>query len=283
VCEWENSIKPHCAKHQEVNASMAQHTSRHSAENGNDVKFPRIELLGVTIHRVDMDEVLSAVRHYVADGASHILVTADSYGLVLAQSDADFREIINRADLVTPDSSGILMGARWLGTALKDRVSGIDIAVRVCEMAAEEGFSIFLLGAAPGVAELAAENLKRRYPGLTIAGTHHGYFSDDKTPAIVDQIRKSGAQVLFVALGIPKQEKWISDNLEDLRVGLAMGIGGSLDVISGRIKRAPVWMQRHGLEWVYRLSKDPRKISKVSSLPIYLWLLLKEKLRCRKG
>ena len=249
--------------------------------SGND-GIPAINIFGVKVNRVDMNTTLSAIRAYVRSGKPHMIVTADSYALVLAQTDEDFRSIVNNADLVTPDSSGILLGAKWLGTPLIGRVSGIDIAQNMCKMAAEEGFSVFLLGAAPGVADMAAQKLKQTYLGLAIAGTRDGYFKPEQDTEVVSQIRDSGAQALFVALGIPKQEKWIRDHMQELGVSVAMGVGGSFDVISGKIKRAPVWMQRACLEWAYRLLKDPRKIYKVAVLPRFLGLLIKEKFCARE-
>lgn len=236
-----------------------------------------IDLLGVRVHAVDMEGALDAVRAFVSSGRPHFVVTADSSGLVLAQRDAQFRQIINSADLVTPDSFGILLGARKLGTPLPARVSGVDLAYRICQMAAEEGFSVFLLGAEPGVAEAAARKLQEAIPGLSVAGTYHGYFTPDEEPAVIARVRESGAKALLVAMGIPRQEKWIHAHLADLGVSVAIGVGGTLDVFSGRIKRAPLWMRRHGLEWVYRLARDPSKISKVASLPRFVWLVLKTK------
>lgn len=241
------------------------------------MKTSSIDILGVKVHCVDMNGTLEAIRGYVRGGKPRMVVTADSYGIVLAQSDEDFRSIVNGADLVTPDSSGILTGAKWLGKPLTCRVSGIDIAEGICRMAAEDGFSVYLLGAAPGVAELAAEKLVALFPDLDIAGTHHGYFSQSEDAQVVATIRESGARVLLVAMGIPRQEKWIRDHLSELGVCVAMGVGGSFDVFSGKIKRAPAWMRRHGLEWAHRLLKDPRKVSKVAALPRFLGLVVKEK------
>ncbi len=236
-----------------------------------------ISLLGVKVHKVDMAATLDAIRGYVAEGGPHHVVTADAAAIVLAREDSEFREVVNSADLVTPDGAGILLGSSWQGTPLKSRVSGVDIAINVARMAAEEGFSLFLFGAAPGVAERAAENLKREFPGLEIAGTRHGYFQPSEEAEIVRQIRESGAKALFVALGMPRQEMFIRKHFGDLGISVAIGVGGSLDVFSGVVKRAPEWMQRHGLEWAYRLMQNPRKINKVMALPRFVWLVLKER------
>lgn len=243
-----------------------------------------ITLLGVRIHRVDMTTTMDLIGRFIAEGTPHILVTADASGISLAQRDEDFRQLINNAHLVTPDGSGILWAAQRLGTPLIERVSGVDIARNLCAMAAHDGFSIYLLGAAPGVAEQAARNLTQQYPGLQIAGIHDGYFSDSESKAIAAGIKASGAKALLVAMGIPRQEKWIRDHLNDLGVCVAIGVGGTLDVFSGNVKRAPEWMQRHGLEWAYRLAKNPRKISKVAELPKFARMVMREQARrLRRG
>lgn len=245
---------------------------------------PCIRLLGVKIHRVDMAATLGLIREFIASGEPHMIVTADASGIVRAQSDAEFREIVNNAALVTPDGFGVIKGASMLGAPLIERVSGVEIAREMCRMSAEDGFSVYFLGAAPGVAELAAENLKAQYPGLNVAGTHDGYFDASRDAEITAMVRASGAQALLVAMGIPRQEKFIRDNMDGLGVCVAMGVGGSFDVFSGKVKRAPEWFQNHGLEWLYRLAADPKsKASKVWSLRTFVALVLREKVQITKG
>jgi N-acetylglucosaminyldiphosphoundecaprenol N-acetyl-beta-D-mannosaminyltransferase len=239
---------------------------------------PHISLLGVRVHRVDMAATLTLIREFIASGTPHIIVTADASSVVRAQSDTEFQYLINGADLVTPDGFGVLKGAALLGTPLIERVSGVEIAREMCRMSAEDGFSIYFLGAAPGVAELAATNLKGQYPGLNVAGIHDGYFDPSRDAEIAAEVKASGAQVLLVAMGIPRQEKFIRDNMDKLGVCVAMGVGGSFDVFSGKVKRAPVWFQKHGLEWLYRLVKDPSKIKKAATLPRFVVLVLRERI-----
>lgn len=260
---------------------MAADSLGTSERTNRRAEAPAIWILGVRVHDLDMETVMDQVRRYIHDGGPHMIVTADSSGIVRAQDDEEFREIVNQADLVTADSSGILVAARWLRTPLKGRVSGVDVAWEMCRMAAEQGFSVYLFGARPGVAEKAADRLRAAFPGLQIAGTRDGYFGEEEEAAIVESVRRSGAKALLVALGIPRQEKWIRQHLHELGVCVAMGVGGSFEVFSGNVKRAPAWMQRHGLEWAYRLSKDPRKISKVAALPRFVGLVLRDK--CRRS
>ncbi|MDH7600802.1 MAG: WecB/TagA/CpsF family glycosyltransferase [Armatimonadota bacterium] len=242
-------------------------------------RLPVVTLAGVAVHCVDMPTAVAIILDFVKSDKPHMVVTADSSMVVLAQKDPELRKAISEADLVTPDSFGILLGARLVGKPIKERVSGADLSVEICRIAAREGFPVYLLGGEPGVADQAAARLKEQFPELVIAGTHHGYFGADLEPEIVRAIRSSGAKILLVGMGIPRQEKFIHQHLNELGTCTAMGVGGTLDVLSGRVKRAPMWMQRHGLEWLYRLIQNPRKISKVATLPKFLFLVLSEKVK----
>ena len=231
-------------------------------------------VLGVKISAVDTKTALATIEEFIRSGNPHMVVTADSSGVVLAQRDEELRTIINSADLVTPDSVGILWAARRFGAPLPERVSGVDIVELLCRRAAEAGYRAFLLGAAPGVAEEAAYTLQERYPGLAIAGTHHGFFKPEESDAVARKIRESKPDILFVAMGQPLQEKWIARYMKELKVPVSMGVGGTFDVLSGRVKRAPKWMRRCGLEWVHRLVRNPRKIRKCSTLPVFVFKVL---------
>jgi N-acetylglucosaminyldiphosphoundecaprenol N-acetyl-beta-D-mannosaminyltransferase len=234
-----------------------------------------VDLLDVRISRVDQEEALAILTGFVASGQPHLVVTADAAGVVTAAADAEFRAVVRGADLVTPDSAGILWAARRLGTPLPERVSGVDLVERLCQLSGKHGWSIFFYGAAPGVAEAAAARLQERFPGMRIAGTAHGFLSDKEQRALEERIRAARPDLLFVALGIPRQEKWIWSRKEALGVPVSMGVGGSFDVFAGQVTRAPIWMQRRGLEWLYRLWKNPRKISKVATLPRFVLLVLR--------
>ena len=222
---------------------------------------------------VPFEKAVELAGGYLNGDKLRLIVTADASTIVIAQSDPEFREIVNSADLVTPDSAGILWAAKRVGAPIPERVPGVDLAWRLCELCAEEGHPVFLLGGAEGIAERAAENLVARFPGLRVAGTRHGFFDSDDE--VVGAINSSGAKLLLVAMGIPKQEKWISRNLHRLNARLAMGVGGTLDVFAGEVRRAPGWMRDRGLEWAYRLITNPRKIRKVAKLPQFVWLVCK--------
>jgi N-acetylglucosaminyldiphosphoundecaprenol N-acetyl-beta-D-mannosaminyltransferase len=241
----------------------------------------RIDLLGLPISRVTSREALAILAEFVRAGEPRLVVTADASAVVTAARDADFRAIVKNAALVTPDGAGILWACRRLGRPLPERVSGVDLMERLCELAGQHGWSAFFYGAAPGVAAEAAASLQARFPGMRIAGSAHGFLSSEEQAALEDQIRAARPELLFVAMGIPRQEKWIGSRMQSLGVPVAMGVGGSFDVFAGRVSRAPLWMQRRGLEWLYRLSKNPRKISKVAALPQFVLLVLLRGRRAR--
>ena len=242
----------------------------------------RIEMFDVPIDRVTMDQALDMVEKFVRRGRPHMVITSDASALVRAQEDHELRQIMAEADLVTADGAGIVAAARVLDTPLTQRVSGCDMVDLICERSAAAGYSVFLLGAEPGVADEAAARLCERYPELKIAGLRHGYFTDDEEPAIIEAIRDARPEVLFVALGIPRQEKWIRRHSAELDVPVCLGVGGSFDVISGRVARAPAWMQRAGLEWLYRTLQRPTRWRRLAALPKLGWMTLKELARPRR-
>ncbi len=233
-----------------------------------------VSLFGVRVHAVSMDEAIQHILRFVRENNPRQVVTADSSMVVMAQRDDHLRDIINRADLVTPDSIGILWACRRRGFVMPERVSGVDIVVRLAQISAQTGLRLYFLGAQPGVAEQAAQRLQARYPGVCIAGCQHGYFPPESESEIVRRICEAQPDVLCVAMGIPKQEKWIDRYRDVLRVPVSIGVGGTFDVLSGRVRRAPLWMQRTGMEWLWRVGHNPRKISKVMLLPRFVWMVL---------
>ena len=242
-----------------------------------------VRLLGVRITPVSMDAALARARDFIADGSPHIIVTSDATGMVRAQEDPELREIMNQADLVTADGQGVVLAARLLNVPIRDRVSGVDMVQRLCELATEAGRSVFLLGGAEGVGDAAAEKLAAAVPGLQIAGVQHGYFEAEDEPAIIERIREAAPAALFVAFGIPKQEKWIRAHMDELGVPVCIGVGGSFDVISGRLKRAPMWMRKCGLEWLYRVIQEPWRLPRLKALPKIAWVAVIAALRGETG
>ena len=234
-----------------------------------------IPILGIPVHAVTMDETLALIEGYMDAPCVHQIATVNPEFVMTAQSDAAFRHTLLTADLCLPDGIGLLYAARRLGQTLPERVPGSELVYRLAERAAEKGWSLFLLGAGPGVAEEAAQLLRQRYPSLRIAGTYAGTPAVEENDDIVRRINDSGATLLFVAYGAPKQDKWVECNRTNLTtVRVAMGVGGSLDFITGRAVRAPQWAQDAGLEWLYRLYKEPWRWRRMLALPRFAWRVM---------
>ncbi len=228
----------------------------------------RIDVLGVGFDNITMDQAVAEGVRLMDTAGAHYVVTPNPEIVETCRQDGEAMEAVNGADLVLADGIGVIYGAKLLGTPLKGRVTGIGFAQGLMERMAGGGRSLYLLGAKPGVAERAAENLARQYPGLQIAGTHDGYFSEDGP--VTEDIRASGADVVFVCLGAPRQEKWMRRNGEAAGAHLMVGLGGCLDVFSGEAKRAPAVFQKLGLEWLYRLAANPSRIGRMVKLPLFL-------------
>ena len=237
---------------------------------------PCRDLLGVPVSTMGMRETVAYIEGLIASGQPSMVVTADSYGLVLAREDTELGEIYRGAAVVTADSSGVVWALGRRGPAV-ERVSGVDLVGELCAMSAEHGYRMFLLGAAPGVADQAAEKLRLKYPGCNIVGTRDGFFPFEDSDVVAEEVAKSRPDVLLVAMGIPRQEKFLAKTLATTGAKVAMGVGGSLDVYSGRVKRAPRWVQRVKLEWFWRLVQNPRKFQKVARLPRFVLLVLRGK------
>lgn len=228
----------------------------------------RIDVLGVGFDNMTVEQAVAEGVRLMDTAGAHYVVTPNPEIVETCRKDEAAMEAVNGADLVLADGIGVIYGAKILGTPLKGRVTGIGFAQGLMERMAQGGRSLYLLGAKPGVAERAAENLARQYPGLRIAGTHDGYFSEDGP--VTEAIARSGADVVFVCLGAPKQEKWMRRNGEATGAHLLVGLGGCLDVFSGEVKRAPAVFQKLGLEWLYRLVTNPSRIGRMAKLPLFL-------------
>lgn len=228
----------------------------------------RIDVLGVGFDNLTLEEAAEQGMALLCGEGTHYVVTPNPEIVEVCRQDPAALAAVNGASLVLPDGIGVVKGAAMLGTPLKGRVPGIEFAARLLEKMAGEGMSLYLLGAKPGVAETAAERLREQHPGLRIAGTHDGYFREDGP--IVEEIRKSGADAVFVCLGAPKQELWMAKNGAATGAHLLCGLGGSLDVFAGTVQRAPKFWRDHGLEWFYRLCSDPRRLGRMVKLPLFL-------------
>ena len=240
----------------------------------------RTDVLGVAFDDLTLEQAVEAAAGMLAAGGFHYAVTPNAEFVQRAEKDSEFRAALNSADLVLPDGIGVVHAAKILGRPLRGRLPGCDFAAALCTRMALDGKKLFLLGAKPGVAEQAAENLKRDHPGLTVCGTHDGYFTEDGP--VLEAIRDSGADAVFVCLGAPKQEYWMIEHGPETGASFLIGLGGSLDVFAGTVKRAPKAWQKLGLEWLYRLLKQPSRIGRMAKLPLFLLSAVKAKRKERK-
>ncbi len=228
------------------------------------------EVLDVEIAAVTMDETVAICCAMIESGRPHLIATANAEMLMMAQRNHQLRRILGECDLVVPDGAGILWAGEQLGTPFPERVTGADLAEKLLLLSSEKKWPVYFLGGAPGVAEAAAKNFSEKKGRLLLAGVHDGYFDGEEEKKIIQEIREKGTKLLLAGMGVPKQEAWLSDHKEELGPVLGMGVGGVFDIMSGHLKRAPLWMQRHRLEWAYRLFLQPSRIGRMMALPRYM-------------
>jgi len=251
-------------------------------EHISSKKPEKAEILGCSVNLVNMEKVLKIIEDIIEEGVPSHVVTLNVEMVYNAQNDCCLQKIINSARLVVPDGIGIVWAARKLGYHIEERVTGIDMLHGLCKLAADKGWKIYLLGAAPGVAKTAGEKLVFMYPGLNVSGSRDGYFNAEEVETIVDEIKHKSPEILFVALGVPKQEYWINRVKEETGVPVCIGVGGSFDVIAGIKKRAPGFMIKLNLEWLYRLITEPARFRRQLALPKFALLVLRQKYLERK-
>lgn len=228
-----------------------------------------------------MGDAVASVRSLLQSGGSHRVVTLNATMLGRAARDDRFRQIVNSAALVTADGIGTLLVGRILGVRFPERVAGVDLADRLCAMCAAEGFRVFFFGAAPGVADAAADRLRQQYRALRVTGVQHGYVPAEEEPQVAARIRDSASDLVLVALGSPRQEEWLAAHLAHTGARVGMGVGGSFDVFGGRSRRAPEWVRALGLEWLYRILREPRRVRAAAGIPGVILLAAKERLSRR--
>lgn len=227
----------------------------------------KVNILGVNVDMVTIPEAVNAIMDYLCEDKLHIIYTPNSEIIMSAYKNPEFCDILNKADLLTADGIGVVYASRILGKPIKERAAGYDITCALLERLASSEKKIFFFGGKPGVAEEARRKLLEKYPGLEFAGTRNGYFKPEDEGEIIDEINASGADILFVGIGAPAQEKWIARNAGKLNVKAAMGIGGCFDVFAGYVERAPEIYCKLGLEWFYRLVKEPWRAKRMMALP----------------
>ena len=237
----------------------------------------QIDVMGVRFDSLTPEEAVERGCALMEERRAAYVVTPNPEIVMTCWENADAMEAVSKADLVLPDGVGVVYGSRILGTPLKGRLPGIDFASGMLSKLAAVSGKVFLLGAKPGVAEQAGENMKKQFPGLQVCGTQDGYFQDDEP--VVQAVNAAAPDLLLVCLGAPKQELWMMRNAPRLDVGLMAGLGGSLDVFAGNVKRAPVFYQKLGLEWLYRVVCEPSRFKRVLRLPKFLFACIGKRLR----
>ena len=230
----------------------------------------KINIRGIEFDNVTLPEAVDMLTELAHGEKTCAVVTPNAEIVQKCIEEEDFAAIVRQADVILPDSVGVIKAARILGTPLKSPVPCVEVGEALVGRSGVEDLPVFLLGGKPGVAESAAEKLREKYQDAKIVGTNHGYFtkSGEENDAVVEKINESGAAILFVCLGVPAQEKWMVDNRDRLAtVRVMLGLGGSLDVYSGTLKRAPAFFRKRGLEWLYRLIRQPKRIGRMMKLP----------------
>lgn len=238
----------------------------------------KVNILGVYVDMVNIPQAADRIMRFLDEDKLHKVYTPNSEIIMAAYKDDSFKKLLNDADLLTADGIGVVYASRILGKPINERAAGFDIACEVLERINGTSRKLFLFGGKPGVAEQARDNLLKKYPALNIVGCRNGYFKPEEEPEIVKEINDSGADIVFVCLGAPKQEQWLARNSSSLKARVAMGIGGSLDVFAGTAERAPKFFCDHGIEWLYRLMKQPSRAGRMLALPKFgLTVLFKGK------
>jgi N-acetylglucosaminyldiphosphoundecaprenol N-acetyl-beta-D-mannosaminyltransferase len=242
-----------------------------------------VQILGCRLDPVDSDEATARILELARGNAAAQVITLGTEMVVYAQHDARFRSIVNSSALSLCDTVGLLAVARHRKASLRARVTGVELIEHLCAGAAAEELPVYFLGSAEGIAAEAAAKLQLRFPALRVAGTRSGYFHDDDSDAVAREIAASGARLLFAGMGSPRQEYWLSENLQKTGCGAGIGVGGSFDVIAGRIERAPDLVRRLGMEWLYRLAKEPWRWRRQLALPRFVMLVALDELGSRSA
>lgn len=237
----------------------------------------KIDVMGLKFDSVTMDEALSRAEALLRGEKAAYVVTPNAEIAYEALHDGQLREMLNGADLMLPDGAGVVLASKLLRTPVKQKVAGVDFAVGLLGVLERNGQSLYLLGGKPGIGELAAQKMLEAHPQLRIAGIADGYFRDEAP--VIEKINASGADALFVCLGAPKQERFMVQHRQELHVHLMAGLGGSLDAFAGTVQRAPAWMIRLNLEWLYRLIREPKRFRRMLRLPKYLWAVMLKRIR----
>ncbi len=238
----------------------------------------KTKILGVTFDAVLMEEALQMTEEFFEDGKQHMICTPNPEIVMMAQNDKELFSILHNADMVIPDGIGIVWASKYNEVVIKERVAGYDFTQNLFARLKDTDKKVYFLGGGVGVARQASIKMRDAYEGLEIVGIQNGYFDEEKEKEIIEDIKEKKPDLLLVAMGAPKQEKWIAEHMEELGVPVLIGVGGSFDVMAGVIKRAPVLFQKMKLEWFYRLLTQPSRWKRMLQLPLFVLLVWRRRI-----
>lgn len=247
-----------------------EHITNEHITNGKTAQLSTISLFGISVSKLDMDETVDYIIEAIRQHKAHQVVTINPIMIMAALEQPEFMQIMKEAELVVPDGTGVVWAARYKGTPVAERVAGIDLLHKLMATGEQFGWRVYLLGASPEVNAEAATKLQQLYPGIQIVGNRHGYFTPKQDDEVVAHIAAAKPQLLFVASQLDRQEPWIYRYREQLNIPVMMGVGGSFDVITGHVKRAPLFFQKLHLEWFYRLLREPHRALRMLALPKFV-------------
>lgn len=236
----------------------------------------KVDVLGVNIDNITMNKATETILSAVDESLPFSVFTPNAEMVMEAYSDNDFLSIINSASMVVPDGSGVILGAKFLGKDIKEKVAGVELVQSILESGKE--LSVFIYGGKPGKAAKAAKNIESEYAGIHVCGTEHGYISEEKNGFLTEKISCSDPDIVLVGLGVPRQEKWIASNSDKISKTVFIGCGGTIDILSGESRRAPSFFIKLHLEWLYRLIREPRRLPRMMRIPLFLFLCLKKRI-----
>lgn len=237
-----------------------------------------VDILGIPVDAITMKDAVEKAGRFVGEDGAHAIYTPNAEIIMAAQRDSELKEILKKADMLVADGAGVVLASKILGRPVPEKVSGVDLVKEIFRAYAADGLSCYLFGAKPGVAQEAADRIKAEYPGLVIAGLHDGYFTKEEETGIIDDINRSSPDILLVALGAPKQEKWIFEHLDMINARVCIGVGGTIDILSGRVPLCPEFLRKNGFEWLYRLYKEPRRARRMLDIPRFMLRVLSSRI-----
>ncbi|WP_010246027.1 WecB/TagA/CpsF family glycosyltransferase [Acetivibrio cellulolyticus] len=241
-----------------------------------------VKILDIPVDNLTMEGAVERFKYLLGEPGIHTIYTPNAEIMMAAQREPDLKAILSEADMLLPDGAGVVLASKIIRDNLKERVAGYDLTLNCFKLSSKMNISYFFFGGKPGVAEEAAKKVQTENPDINIVGIRNGYFSADEESNIIEQINASNPDVLLVALGAPRQEKWIYKNKHRLNAKICIGVGGTFDVLAGRAKRAPVFFQKNGLEWLYRLYKEPWRFIRMLDLPRFILLVTAKKVGLKK-